>query len=179
MPRFAVLLRGVNVGKGNRLPMAEFKAMLEALGHTEVKTLLNSGNAVLTSSTRSAAKLSAAIAAALSERFGVSTPVIVKSAAEFSAAVREAPMTPPEADHSRFLVVFGPDEPALQALQPLADLAAEGERLAITAHAAYLHCPGGLLESRVGEALLGKAGRGLTSRNWATVLKIEALLGAA
>jgi uncharacterized protein (DUF1697 family) len=179
MPRFAVLLRGVNVGKGNRLPMAEFKAMLEALGHTEVKTLLNSGNAVFTSPARSSGKLSAAIAAALAERFGVSTPVIVKSAAEFNAAVRAAPMTPPEADHSRFLVVFGPDEPALQALRPLADLAAEGERLAITAHAAYLHCPGGLLESRVGEALLGKAGRGLTSRNWATVLKIEALLGAA
>ncbi|NBP09031.1 MAG: DUF1697 domain-containing protein, partial [Gammaproteobacteria bacterium] len=43
MPRYAVLLRGVNVGKGNRVPMAEFKRLLEALGATEVKTLLNSG----------------------------------------------------------------------------------------------------------------------------------------
>lgn len=179
MPRFAVLLRGVNVGKGNRVPMAEFKQLLEELGHTEVTTLLNSGNAVFTSTSRSSAKLSAAIAAALERRFGVSTPVVVKSAAAFMAALREAPMAPPQEDQARFLVVFGADEPSLEALRPLAELAGEGERLLITAHAAYLHCPGGLLESRVGEAMLGKAGRGVTSRNWATVLKIGALLGAA
>lgn len=179
MPRFAVLLRGVNVGKGNRVPMAEFKQLLEELGHTEVKTLLNSGNAVFASSARSTARLSADIATALERRFGFSTPVVVKSAAEFASVIREAPMTPPEADQSRFLVAFGRDEAALESLRPLRALAGEGELFAVTAHAAYLHCPGGLLESRVGEAMLGKAGRGVTSRNWATVLKIGALLAAA
>ena len=45
MPTFVALLRGVNVGKAKRVPMAEFRALLLALGYTRVATLLNSGNA--------------------------------------------------------------------------------------------------------------------------------------
>lgn len=178
MPRFAVLLRGVNVGKGHRVPMAEFRRLLEQLGGTDVKTLLNSGNAVLGTSARSGAKLAAAIAAGVERSFGVRTPVIVKSAADFARIIDEAPMLPPEHEHSRFLVAFGQDEAALEALGPLLGLAGDGDRLVITRHAAYLHCPRGILQSPLAEALLGKAGRGVTTRNWATVLKLGALLAA-
>lgn len=85
MPRFVVLLRDVNVGKANLVPMAEFRGMLEALGHSDVKTLVNSGNAVFTSTRSSADKLADEIGAGLAERFGVATPVIVKSASELQA----------------------------------------------------------------------------------------------
>jgi uncharacterized protein (DUF1697 family) len=50
VPAFVALLRGVNVGKGKRVPMGELRALLCALGYTGVSTLLNSGNAVLTGS---------------------------------------------------------------------------------------------------------------------------------
>ena len=176
MPRFAALLRGVNVGKGNRVPMAEFRVLLEQLGYTDVKTLLNSGNAVFASSARSGSSLSMAIADELARRFDVSTPVIVKSAAEIAGVIREAPMTPPVEAQSRFLVALGQDQQALQTLSPLLQLAGDGERLVITSRAAYLYCPEGILESKVGEAILGKAGRRVTTRNWGTVLKIQALL---
>jgi uncharacterized protein (DUF1697 family) len=175
--RYIVLLRGVNVGKGNRVPMAEFRALLEELGHTEVKTLLNSGNAVFTSAGGSGAAHAAAIARALHARLGVKTPVIVKSADELAAIVGANPMVPPEAEHARFLVTFAPDAAALQALAPIQALALGADRFVITPHAAYLHCPGGLLDSPAGAALLGKAGRGVTTRNWATVLKLAALAG--
>lgn len=176
MRRFAVLLRGVNVGKGNRVPMAEFRLLLERLGYGDVKTLLNSGNAVFSGPAQSVAEISEAIGNELYGRFGVSTPVIVKPAADFDRVVSEAPITPSVEDQSRFLVAFGPDEHALQTLGALSSLAADDERLVITNLAAYLHCPSGLLQGKVAEALLGKAGRGLTTRNWATVLKIHALL---
>jgi uncharacterized protein (DUF1697 family) len=159
--------------------MAEFKRVLEQLGYTDIKTLLNSGNAVFASSARSGAKLAAVIAAEVEREFGVATPVIVKSAAEVALIINQTPMVPPDGEHSRFLVAFGQDEQALQALSPLLRLAGDAERLVISSHAVYLHCPGGLLESKVGEAMLGKAGRGVTTRNWATVLKVGALLGAA
>lgn len=176
MPRFVVLLRGVNVGKGNRVPMADFRAMLEALGHTEVQTLLNSGNAVLASGSRSTTKLAADIAAGLQDRFGVTTPVIVKSASEFRAIVDGNPIVPPEAEHPRFLVAFSMDAGRLKELDALQSLLNPGECLVVTAHAAYLHCAGGLLESRVGGAMLGKAGKGITTRNWSTTLKLAALV---
>ena len=179
MPRFVVLLRGVNVGKGNRVPMAEFKTMLEGLGYSEVMTLLNSGNAVVTAVGRSGAKHAAAIGAAVHQRFGVVTPVIVRSAAEMLAVIKNNPMVPPEEHHARFLVAFGKDPSALLSLLPLVPLAKEPERFIVTEGAAYLSCPAGLLESKVGAAMLGKAGKAVTTRNWATVLKLRAALGAA
>ena len=175
MPRFVVLLRGVNVGKGNRVPMAEFKALLEGLAYTNVSTILNSGNAVFTSSGRSPTKHAAAIATTLQQKLGVSAPVIVKSAAELSAIIGASPITPPDADHSRYFVAFAAEEEALLALTPLQALAQAPQRFVVSSAAAFLHCPNGILESKVGEALLGKAGKGVTTRNWATVLKLHAL----
>ena len=175
MSRYVVLLRGVNVGKGNRVPMAEFRAALESLGHRQVRTLLNSGNAVFSSASRSAGKLASAIAKAVEERFGVATPVIVKSAAELEAIVKNNPFPPPESEHSRFLVAFALDPTKLQELRGLSSLLQPGERFAVNEHAAYLRCAGGLLESKVGEAILGRAGRSVTTRNWATVLKLLSL----
>jgi len=178
MARWVVLLRGVNVGKGRRVPMADFKRLLEGLGFTEVKTLLNSGNAVATRASGSTSGLSASIAAALLEQLGVETPVIVKSASELSAILNGAPFVPPASDHSRCLVAFGPDAEALQSLSPLEALAMPSEQFAVTELAGYLHCPQGLLQSKVGAALLGKAGRSVTTRNWATVMKLAELVGA-
>lgn len=176
VPRFVVLLRGVNVGKGNRVPMADFRAALGQLGYGAVTTILNSGNAVFTATDRSPRKHAAAIAGLVRERYGVVTPVVVKSAAEFGAIVDSNPIVPPDSEHSRFLVVFAMDPATLEQLNPLQSLLQLGEGFVVTDHAAYLHCAGGLLESKIGEAILGKAGRSVTTRNWATVLKIASLL---
>jgi uncharacterized protein (DUF1697 family) len=173
-----VLLRGVNVGKSNRVPMAELRALLEAEGFSEVRTLLNSGNAVFRSAARSAASHAKAIAAALQANLGVSVRVVVKSSSELLTAVAECPFTLPESDHSRFLVAFAQQESATQGLSALLPLLQPGERLHIGRHAAYLYCAYGILESKAGSALLGKPGSAVTSRNWATVLKLQSLLGS-
>ena len=176
MPQFVVLLRGVNVGKGNRVPMATFRMLLEAQGFSEVRTLLNSGNGMFRSAARSTANHAKAIGARLRESLGVSTLVVVKSSAELLTAVAENPILLPEKEHSRLLVAFAQDEAAIQALTVLLPMLRPPERLHIGSHAAYLHCAGGSLESEAGSALLGKLGREVTTRNWATVLKLKALL---
>lgn len=176
-PRFVLLLRGVNVGKGNRVPMGELKLLLEGLSCTDVVTILNSGNAVFTGSGRSAAAHAAAIAEALQRTIGVTTPVVVKSAVDFHAIVAASPGAPPESDHSRYLVAFAQEEETILALEPLEALAEARERFTVRREAAYLHCPLGLLQSKVAEALLGKAGKRVTTRNWATVLKLAQRVG--
>ncbi|WP_425260976.1 DUF1697 domain-containing protein [Rubrivivax sp. RP6-9] len=176
-PGHVALLRGVHVGKGNRVPMADFRLLLEALGHRSVGTLLNSGNAVFSASRGNEAALAAGIAEALLQRFGIATPVIVKSALAFDQVVAGNPFVPLEADHARFLVAFAMDTTKLEPLDCLHGLVAPGERFAITPHAASLYCAAGLRDSRAAEALLGRAGRGVTTRNWATVLKPQSLLG--
>jgi len=178
VPQFVVLLRGVNVGKGNRVPMAAFRELLEAQGFSEVRTLLNSGNAVFRSAARSATGHAKAIGARLQENLGVGVLVVVKSSAEFLAVVAENPFALPEKDHSRFLVAIAQSKAAPQGMSVLLPMLRPPERFHIGSHAAYLHYAGGILESKAGSALLGKLGREVTTRNWATVLKLKALLGS-
>ena len=178
MPHYVVLLRGVNVGPNLRVPMAALRAGLEGVGARDVRTVLNSGNAVCASATRSAERFSEQVAELLQSQFGVTTPVIVKAAAEFSAIVAERPFPIAEADQSRVLVAFTRDQESLQALRAIESLVGPGEQFALTERAAYLHCAGGLLESAAGEALLGRRAKPVTTRNWGTVCKIAALLPA-
>ena len=176
MPRFVVLLRGVNVGKGNRLPMADFKSLLESLGHDEVKTLLNSGNAVFRASARSSGPVAAAIHTALLSELGLDVLVVVKSDREFAAILEENPLARDCTDPSRLLVTMTADAASLAALDGIAASVRPPEKFVRGKSAAYLHCTRGILESAAATALLGKVGRGATTRNWATMLKLQALL---
>lgn len=177
MTTFVALLRGVNVGKAKRVPMAEFRKLLAGLGHTQVATLLNSGNAVFRSKSGSPARIASAIAQAISRKLNVEVPVIVKSAKEFAAIVADNPFEVGALDHSRFLVVFTQDSATLAELAAIASLVTPPERFAIGRHAAYLYCTDGILKSKAGESVLGKVGRRATTRNLATTLKLHALAG--
>jgi uncharacterized protein (DUF1697 family) len=169
------LLRGVNVGGNKRVPMAEWRALMEGLGYTRVRTLLNSGNAVFDAAP--SPTHAARIRQALLDGLGFDVPVIVKTAAEMRAIEAQNPLAAEAADASRLLVAFTATADDLAGLVPLAALALAPERMQVGQHAAYLWCAGGILESKAGAALLGKAGRAATSRNWATVLKLVALVG--
>ena len=179
MPRFAALLRGVNVGGGNRVPMAEFRALLEDLGHTDVATLLNSGNAVFTSGVRSAERHEQSIRSALAKAVGVDVAVIVKSGADLLAVQKENPIRVQGTDASRLLVGFASDTASLAALKDLSSLVKPPERFHVGRHGLYLWCPNGSLQSQAGKLLLGRRGRDITTRNWATVLKLVALVAEA
>jgi uncharacterized protein (DUF1697 family) len=177
VPSYAVLLRGVNVGKGNRLPMADFRALLEALGFSEVRTLLNSGNAVFTTPrARKPELIAKAIHDAVAERFGFAVDIIVKSKEDVDQVVAGNTLAAGCDAPSRLLVIFTQNPALLPPLTALASLAVAGERLLVQPQAAYLHCAQGILESKIGSALVGKTGRGLTTRNWATVLKLQGML---
>jgi uncharacterized protein (DUF1697 family) len=156
--------------------MAEFREILAALGYTNVRTLLNSGNAVFTGDDRAPAAHAAAISKAIEQRLGVLVPVIVKSRREFSAIEAGNSLAATSDNHSRVLVAFTLDPRDLRSLAALAALVKPPERFVMGRHAAYLWCPDGILQSEAGKALLGKAGRSATTRNWATVLKLGALL---
>jgi uncharacterized protein (DUF1697 family) len=73
------------------------------------------------------------------------------------------------------LVTFTQDEKSLPALKSIEAIVTPSEGFFVGKHAAYLHCAGGILESKAGEALLGKIGKTTTTRNWATALKLNAL----
>jgi len=175
MPAFIALLRGINVGKANRIAMADLRALLEGLGCTGVTTLLNSGNVVFRAVRGTPAKHAADITAAIASQMQLNVPVIVKSAQELDAIASGNPWASTAPDPSRLLVAFAQDLKALGSLDAIGPLVVAPEEFLIGPHAAYLHCIGGILESKAGKALVGKAGQAVTTRNWATVLKLQAL----
>ncbi len=134
---------------------------------------------MLEADTQPPARLACEIAAAIEPRFGVLTPVIVKSASEFATIVDGNPIVPVKAERSRFLVAFAMDQDRLRELEALRTLLQPDERLAVSENAAYLHCASGLLTSTAGKARLGRLGQHVTTRNWGTTLKLSWLAAGA
>jgi len=167
--RYIALWRGINVGKAKRLAMADLQALLGELGATDVRTLLNSGNAVFDTKKKLGADQ---IRAAVREQLGVDAAVILKTAAEWAAIARAHGIDEAD-DDSRLLVAITADAAALQVVADIA--AASGERLLVTADAAYLWCGNGILESKAAVVLLKQLGERGTTRNWATVQKLNTL----
>ena len=177
MPRYVALFKGINVGKAKRIAMEDLRALLGKLGYTDVQTLLNSGNAVFTAAAEPAVKLAERIRQAVLKKTGVDALVIVKSAKDMAAIVAGNELGKVATDPSRLLVAITNDNKALKSVEALAGAAWGDERIHVGKHAAYLWCANGILESKALEALLkGLKGTG-TTRNWATLNKIHALMG--
>ena len=176
MKRHIALLRGINVGKAKRVAMADLRAMMEGLGHANVRTLLNSGNVVFDAPRGTPATLAKQLRAAVLAQCGVDCEVIVKSAADLAAAIAEHPLKHHANDDARMLVMFTQDASALAELKALEASDWAPEAFAAGEHAAWLWCAGGIIESRVAKAV-GKVlkERG-TARNWATVVKLQAMV---
>lgn len=173
--RQVALLRGINVGRAKRVAMADLRALVEGLGYGDVRTLLNSGNVVFTAPGVAPGAAAARIEEALVARLGVSSRVTVLTAAELAAAVTENPLLEVANDPSRLLVAFLAKPSDRSRLKPLVEQDWSPEVLSVGTRVAYIWCPEGILASRLPEAVGRALGDGVTTRNWATVTKLQAL----
>jgi uncharacterized protein (DUF1697 family) len=179
MPRYVALFRGINVGKAKRIAMADLRMLLAKLGYTDVRTLLNSGNAVFTADAASSRELATTIRSAVHKKLGVDAHVIVKSGKEIAAIVKGNVLGEVATDASRLLVAMTDDAKALAAVKALATRQWGDERIHVGKDAAYLWCANGILESKAAVALLGGLKAVGTTRNWATLQKIRASMEEA
>jgi uncharacterized protein (DUF1697 family) len=172
------LLRGINVGRAKRIAMADLRDLVTGLGHTNVRTLLNSGNVLFETARPNTRKLEQSIQAGIKSTSGFSANVVVITAADLTAVIRENPLQRIMSDHSRFLVAFASDPEMLEKVRPLLRESWEPDRMAIGPNAAYLWCANGVIRSKLLQAVTRLTGEALTTRNWATVLKLQAALGS-
>ena len=174
--RCVLLLRGVNVGGAKRVPMVDLKRMLSELGLTEVRTLLNSGNAVFTVPARtSLPKLTATIEAAIDVTFGFPSRSFVLSAAELAVVIAENAIVDRIDNPSRCLVAFLRPGEDRQRLVSLVKQEWGREAFEVGSRACYLWCADGIATSALPDALGKALKHEVTTRNWATVLKLQAL----
>ena len=172
MNTYIALLRGINVGGNNKLPMKELVALLEGLGLQNVKTYIQSGNVVFQSERADMAALSQEISAAIGQSHGFTPAILLLGLDELNAAMAANPF-PEGQDEPKSLHLFFmdavPEDPDLDALNALKT---DSERFALIDKVFYLHTPDGLGRSKMAE----KVGRGwkvnITARNWRTVSKV-------
>ncbi|RDG35448.1 DUF1697 domain-containing protein [Streptomyces corynorhini] len=175
---YAVLLRGINVGGHRRVPMADLRALLSELGHGDVRTHLQSGNAVFTSASDDENALAAELERAIEERFGFGVGCLVRDGAYLREVVEACPFPATTLEGRQLHVTFfsepvGPERFA--SVDPAAHLP---EEFRLGDRALYLYAPDGLGRSKLAQALSGPAltkRAKATSRNWNTVVKLAEL----
>jgi uncharacterized protein (DUF1697 family) len=179
MTSYVALFRGINVGGNKMIPMAELRELLEAEGFADVKTLLQSGNAVFKSKSANAAALESQLEKLVAKKFGHAVDIIVRNRAWCEKIIEGNPF-PAEArnDPSHFLVVALKSAPTAAGLVALKSAISGGEYFEAGERCLYLVYPAGIGRSKLTNALIDrKLGTSGTARNWNTMLKIVALMG--
>lgn len=171
------LLRGINVGRAKRLPMEDLRALVEGLGHTNVRTLLNSGNVVFDAHRVNISKIAHSLEAAIADRFGFAAAVVILTAADLAAVILENPLQIEATDPSKYLIAFVSSTTSLAKAKPLLAESWKPEALAISRRAAYVWCANGIIESKLLQAFGRATGGVATTRNWATLLKLQTAAG--
>ncbi|SOD71903.1 uncharacterized protein SAMN05892883_1365 [Jatrophihabitans sp. GAS493] len=172
------LLRGVNVGRANRISMAQLRELITDLGYQNPRTLLQSGNAVFEATAGQAKGCAGKLEKALKEQAGVSSTVVIRTAAELRQAIAADPLTDIAVDGSRHLIGFLQDAPTAAAVKQLNALDLPPDRIAVRGKHVYLWMTDGVLKSRLSKSGWEKiVGTPVTARNANTVRKLEAMLG--
>jgi uncharacterized protein (DUF1697 family) len=168
------LLRGVNVGGHAKLPMPAFRTLLEELGARDVRTYVQSGNAVFDHALPAEA-VRLRISAALAEQFGLMPEVLVLGAPELAEVVAAQPFAHDDpADAGALHVGFFVRPPGEDAALVAGDTGVAGrDEFVLGERAAYVRCPDGFGRTKLSggyfERLLGVP---VTFRNWRTVLTL-------
>ena len=192
MASHLALLRGINVGGRNKVPMADLREVVTSLGHTGVSTYIQSGNVLFSTAEDDTAKLAAALESAIEDRFGIWSSVVVLSRDELARVLAANPY-PDEPNPRMVHVVFLNGSPPRDLLDRItaaeSAAAAKGSRDAVqlvgpsAGQALFLHTPDGFGTSELAQNVFkilappkkSKPGLAATARNWATATKLLSL----
>lgn len=178
MARLVVLLRGINIGPRNRISMPELREALEDAGYDDVRTYLQSGNVVLTS-TAAAGKVARDCERLIADRFKLEVAVVTRTRNELAKVVERNPLGRAAKDPKRYQVSFLDAKPAARVVRELEDVATDKEQVVAVGREIYAWHPAGVARSKLWARLAGKnLGVTATARNWTTVTKLLELADA-
>jgi uncharacterized protein (DUF1697 family) len=184
MPRYVALLRGINLGRRNRVAMADLRQLTEALGHAEVATYIQSGNVVFSSPDTDCGRLADDLEEAIERSLAVRSAVVVLSGDDLAQVVADNPF-PDEANPRCLHAIFRRTDltpeavTAVERAQQRARAKGSRDEAVPIGRALFLRTPDGLGRSELAAQLArpGVPADG-TARNWATVTRLMALLDA-
>jgi uncharacterized protein (DUF1697 family) len=170
---YVALLRGINVGGRNKVPMADLRSLVTDLGHTDVSTYVQSGNVIL-SSTAGAAAVAEGMEKAIGRELGLDVDVVVRTRPQLA---KIAAANPFDGNDTYVHVVFLDAQPSAGKVRSLDPDRSPPDEFVVLGKEIYVHYPNGSGRSKITasyfEAKLGVRG---TARNFNTVNKLLALM---
>ena len=172
METIIALLRGINVGGHNKLPMRELKTTLATIGLTNVQTYIQSGNVIFQTDRTDLRTLAAEIGAAIDESHGFVPRILLLTLAELQTAVSRNPFPATDDQHKTLHFYFLESAPPNPDLVGLEAIKTGSEQFALIDTVFYLHAPEGIGRSKLAAKAEKALGGAATARNWRTVSKL-------
>jgi uncharacterized protein (DUF1697 family) len=166
---YVAMLRGINVSGRNRLPMEDLRKLVTTAGGAEVRTYIQSGNAVFASS-ESGAAVVRSLEAELQRVLGTAIPVLVRSKVEMEKVLKKNPFLGDGADTAALHVTFMGRPPRSADVQSAQARDTGADGFAVVGREVYLRCPHGYGQTKLTNTYFEKQfGSESTTRNWKTV----------
>jgi uncharacterized protein (DUF1697 family) len=172
MNTYVAFFRGINVGGNNSLPMKELIAILEDTGARNIKTYIQSGNAVFQSTEKDPSQLANQLAVEIKRRHGFEPYILILDLEAIKRAIAENPFPEAEAEPSSLHLGFLASRPSSPNLVKLSSLKKESEQFHLSDQVFYLHAPEGVGRSKLASSSEKLLGVPMTVRNWRTVCKV-------
>jgi uncharacterized protein (DUF1697 family) len=174
---YVALLRAVNVGGRNRIAMTRLRELLTGLGYGDVRTHLQSGNAVFTAAGMPRARVAQQIEQALLAELDLAARVLVRTRAELERVVAGNPLLDVAGNHARLIVTFLSAVPDAAAVGELVPADFEPDVFAVGEREIYAWYPDGVRTTRLSNAFWERRfGVVATGRNWRTVTRLLELM---
>jgi uncharacterized protein (DUF1697 family) len=166
------LLRAINLGPRNKLPMKDLAAFFSAAGAKDVRTFINSGNVLFSAPVAKVAGIDEKVRAAIAEKFGFDAPIVFRSGDEMAKVVRNNPFDDDVSVHVTFFA-DKPEKKKLARLEPKRD---PSEAIVLRGRELYLKLPKGVGQTKMIASFVDKALETLgTTRNFRTVTTLAGL----
>ena len=177
--RWIALLRGINVGGKNKLPMADLTRLFEAAGCTAITTYIQSGNVVFTAPMALGNKMADIAADAIASELGLEIPVVIRKAKDWQRAIERNPFAKSATDPKHLHMAALQSRPSAARSRSLDADRSPGDQFVVLGSEVYLHCPNGVARTKLTNAWFDSQLETVsTMRNWNTCLRLLALAQA-
>ena len=167
---YIALLRGINVGGKNKLPMRDLAEIFSEAACDNARTYIQSGNVVFHAAPATAERVSAVVSRALGDRFGIMVPIVLRTAAELAEAAAANPFLKSVTDTEALHVAFLADRPDRRNVASLDSARSPGDSFVVRGRDIYLHLPNGVARTKLTNAYFDSTlATTSTIRNWRTV----------
>ena len=168
MPTYIALLRGVNVGKGRKVPMHDLRALFDSLGHADVRTYIQSGNVVFTTTARTPARVRSAIEQGIGRDFGLDVAVLLRTRADLAKVLERNPFG------AEAYITFLDDLPDRKRVAALDPAPYSPDEFVVHGREVFVRCPNGYGRTKINNTFFErKLATKATTRNWKTVTTLH------